>query len=201
MTTAKKAAAKKATSSPSETDEKTTGLDDEQATAGSQEQGAEDPAAGGEPTGQSSQDSGPGTGRAAPPEDTDLRPPAHIVNTSPAAAPLSPPADHAGQTEPKQGHPTSTTDQVYAEAAGRTIAGENHLRLVDDDGNVFGPGDLFDESDTTKTFVVAKTRIVEEFTYPNTTRTASRLLFVPGTRVPRWQAERIKSAVAASASE
>lgn len=141
-------------------------------------------------------DSGPGTGVEAPAEET-ARMPAETVNTDPSAAPLDPPADSAGQREPEHGYDESSTDQVYANTAGRTIAGESHERLVGEDGKALSEGDLFDESDNTKTFVTTKTRIYEEFTYPNTNRTATRLVYAEGRRVPRFQAERIKAAVKA----
>jgi hypothetical protein len=152
-----------------------------------------------ETTGQTRQDFGPGTGNEVPPEESTERSPSTIVNSDPNAAPLDPPADQAGQVDPPLGYQTSTTDQAYAEAAGRTIAGENHLRLVGDDGNELSADDLFDDSDVNKTYVTTKARVYEEFTYPNTERVASRLLYVPGAKVPRFQAERIKTAVSQAA--
>lgn len=156
-------------------------------------------AEGNQTMGQTAQDSGPGTSNPEPPPETTSRPPATIVNSDPNAAPLDPPADQAGQLDPPLGYQTSTTDQAYAEAAGRTIAGENHLRLLDDGGNELAADDLFDESDAGKTYVLTKTRISEEFTYPNTSRVVSRLMFVAGAKVPKFQAERIKAAVSQAA--
>jgi hypothetical protein len=139
-------------------------------------------------------DSGPGTGVDAPAEDT-ARMPAETVNTDPESAPLDPPADAHTQGTPEHGYAESTTDQTYAESGGRTIAGENHVALVGEDGESLNSGDLFDDQDTNKTFVVTKTRIYEQFTYPNTSRVATRLYYAAGRRVPRFQAERIKAAV------
>jgi hypothetical protein len=176
--TSKKAAAKKSTSS-----DKGSG-DDEQA----RDEARQVP----NPAG----NSGAGTGQEAPPEDT-ARMPAETVNTDPDAAPLDPPADAHTQTEPEHGYAASSTDHTYAAAGGRTIAGEAHVRLVDADDNELSADELFDESDTTKTYVTAKTRVYEVFTYPNSSREAKRLLFAEGKRVPRFQAERIKTQASA----
>ncbi len=137
------------------------------------------------------EDSGPGTGRTAPPE-THVRYPAGLV-TDPSA-PLDPPADTPTQTDPEHGYNASTTDQVYAEAGGRTVSGEDFVGLVDGDDNAVSEGDLFDD-DPAFTFVTVKGRVYEQFYYPNTHEKAKRLLFVPGQRVPRAQAEKIKTAV------
>lgn len=140
-------------------------------------------------------DSGPGTGVDAPEDRNAARYPASTLDPNPESAPLDPPRDQQTQTKPETGYAESTTDQTYAETGGRTIAGENHVRLVDAEGNGLSADGLFDESDTTKTYVTTKTRIFEVFTYPNTTREATRLLYAEGRRVPRFQAERIKRAV------
>lgn len=134
--------------------------------------------------------SGPGTGVPAPPEST-YRPPATMTGDSP----LDPPADSATQGQPEGGYNASSTDPVAAEAGRRTIAGEDFLRLVDAEGKELSAKALFDDSDSSKTFVVTKTRIYEEFYYPNTTEVAKRLLYAEGRRVPRFQADRIKAAV------
>lgn len=142
-------------------------------------------------------DSGPGTGVDAPEDRNAARYPASTLDPNPESAPLDPPEDQAGQTQPETGHAESTTDQTYAESGGRTIAGENHVRLVGEDDDDLGPDDLFDDPDPVKTFVVTKARIFEVFTYPNTSREAKRLLYPEGARVPRFQAERIKRAAEA----
>lgn len=137
--------------------------------------------------------SGPGTGVPAPPEST-YRPPATLTGDSP----LDPPADADTQRQPEGGYNESSTDPVAAEAGRRTIAGEDFLRLVDADGNELSADGLFDDSDASKTFVTTKTRIYEEFHYPNTTEVAKRLLYAEGRRVPRFQADRIKAALDAA---
>ncbi len=136
--------------------------------------------------------SGPGLGVPAPPEST-YRPPSTIVD--PAASPLDAPADAHTQGKPEAGHNLSSTDPVYAEAGGRTIAGEDFKRLVGPDGKALKSSALFDDSDPGKTFVVTKTRIYEEFYYPGTYEVAKKLMFAQGKRVPRAQAERIKAAI------
>lgn len=134
-------------------------------------------------------DSGPGTGVDAPP-DTTVR--------TPAGAPLDPPGDAAGQTQPEAGYPESTTDPVHAANVGRTIAGESFSGIVGADGEELGVDDLFEDPDAGKTFVVTKTRVYEEFYYPGTTEIAKRLLFPQGKRVPRRQAEAVKAAITAA---
>lgn len=142
-------------------------------------------------------ESGPQTGTAAPAESA--RPPATIVNQSPDAAPLSPPADHATQTEPANGHTTSSTDQTYAEVGGRTIAGENHIRLVDHKGDTIDPEALFHDESPRHTHVVAAQRVSEEFSYPGSGRVVKRLIYPKGAHVPRGQAARIVAAATADA--
>lgn len=149
---------------------------------------------------------GPMTGVAATPE-TGARPPATIVNESPDAAPLSPPADHHLQREPASGHPTSSTDQTYAEVGGQTIAGENHVGLVNRAGERVDIDSLFQDPGGRHTHVVCTERVYELFTYPGTRRAEKRLIFPKGALVPRAQAARIQAAAhvdaqaSASASE
>jgi hypothetical protein len=151
-------------------------------------------------------ETGPQTGKPSAPETTS-RPPATIVNETPGAAPLSPPADHGTQREPALGYPSSSTDQTYAEVGGRTIAGENHVALVDRDNNPVDVSTLFREEGARFTHVVATQRVYERFTYPNSKRADKRLIFPEGALVPRAQAARIKAAavndaeVAAAASD
>lgn len=135
---------------------------------------------------------GPMTGTPAPPESS-YRMPDRAVDVQ--GAPLDPPRDAATQTVPEQGYNLSSTNHVYAEAGGTTVAGEDHKGLTDADGNEVSTDDLF-EDNPSQTFVTAKMRVYEEFVYPNTTETARRLLFVKGQRIPRAQAERIKAAEA-----
>lgn len=136
---------------------------------------------------------GPGTGTPAPPESS-YRMPSAIVS-DPEGAPLAPPTDTPTQLDPPQGYNLSSTDHVYAEAGGRTVAGEDFIRLVDGDGKDVQAGDLFEDGGASKTFVLSKARVYEEFFYPNTTEKAHRLLWAAGARVPRARAERIKAAL------
>jgi hypothetical protein len=204
VTARKTAAAKKAASSKTTSASTTDKAEDQANEQANEQDGAEgndqDTGQGsGEATfGTSARDVGPGTGTTAPGEGTS-RPPASIVNTDPGAAPLAPPADHPTQTEPEQGHASSSTDQVYAAAAGQTIAGENHKRLVDQRGNTLSADDLFTDPGGLHTYLVVKVRVFEEFTYPNTKRTSRRLLYVPGAKVPRFQAARLMDAVRSAA--
>lgn len=138
--------------------------------------------------------SGPGTGVEAPEESTP-RPPATMLDLgSTESGPLDPPGDARQQIQPEKGYNESSTDHVYAATGGRTIAGEDHLRLVDEDDNELGADDLFDD-DPKRTWVTAKVRVYEVFQYPHTTEEAKRLLFAAGRRVPREQAEKIKAEI------
>jgi hypothetical protein len=145
-----------------------------------------------------SRDSGPGTGQDAP-DEAVARPPATSVSQEPGAAPLVPP-DAKTQTEPEHGYKESSTDHLYAEAGGRTIAGEEHVRIEDGDGNALAPDDLFDYPER-KTYAEAKTRVFEVFRYPKTGRDVKRLLFAEGRRVPLQQAERVRAQAEAAAED
>lgn len=138
-------------------------------------------------------DSGPQTGVTAPAEGGDRSP--STVLTASRSGPLTPPSDTKTQTVPQAGYPESSTDHVHAEAGGRSLAGEDHLGLVDDDGKKVSAGSLFDDGDPAKTTVTAKTSVWEEFLFPHTTTVARRRLILAGASVPRAQAERIKAAV------
>lgn len=142
---------------------------------------------------------GPQTGTPAPEDKTQGQYPADTRTGD--AAPLDPKAvttDHEGQVEPREGHNLSSTDPVYAEAGGRTVAGEDFVGLVGEDDEPLSSDGLFEEVDGSKTFVLTKQRISEVFYYPGTTEKAKRLVFAKGKRVPRAQAERIKAAVDAA---
>lgn len=141
-------------------------------------------------------ESGPQTGNPAAPETT-ARPLATIPNESPDAAPLDPPADHHLQRQPELGHPTSSTDQTYAEVGGQTIAGENLVELVNQAGDRVDIDDLFEDPGPRFTHMVAKERVYERFTYPNTSTVQKRLIFPKGAFVPRAQAVRIQAAAKA----
>lgn len=138
--------------------------------------------------------SGPNHDLPDPTPENTARTPAQMVRqTSEGSGPLEPPTDSLLQSDPVQGYALSSTDHTYASTGGQTIAGEQFHRFVDEDGNEVGKDDLFDMGDGTKTFVTTKKRIFEEFYYPNTTEVAKRLVFIPGKRVNRAEAERIKA--------
>lgn len=182
-------AKKKAETKPTEADKVNEGGSGDPGTAGAD--GSERKS--NEPQNGPADTTGPGTGTPAPPESS-YRTPSTIVEDS-EGAPLDPPSDTPTQVEPAQGHNKSSTDHVYAEAGGRTVAGEDHKRLVDENGRKVSANSLFDDTDGSKTFVIAKKRVFEEFYYPNTTTVARRLLFPAGKRIPRSQAEKIKRAI------
>lgn len=201
MTTAAKKTAAKKTASTSTTPADTAGTQAPEATtpdavevestetdADSNEQGPDKTNSG------FVQNFGPGTSNPEVPAENSVRPPATIVNADPAAAPLDPPADSHTQTSPARGHDWSSTDKTYAESGGRSIAGENHSRLLDANGNLLGPDDLFDDPDPIKTVVYTKVEVLEEFFYPNTLTATLRRVYGKGTPVPRFQAARIMAA-------
>lgn len=140
------------------------------------------------------QNYGPGTSNVTPPAEDSARTPATIVNTAPDAAPLDPPADSGNQTDPKYGHDWSSTDKTYAEAGGRSIAGETHYRLCDRAGNTLDPDELFEDRNPSQTIVYSRVEIIEEFTYPNTITPVHRRVCGAETPIPRFQADRIVAA-------
>lgn len=148
--------------------------------------GAKQPTAG-------SKNAGPGTQVTAAPElnTAGTRPPARTVTAG--SAPIEAP-DAALQTQPARGYDTSTTNTVAANAAVSTYPGEDHVRLVDEDGNEIDGADLFNDSDGVQTFVTAKQRVFEVFRYPGAERTAQRLLYAAGARVDRLTAARLQEA-------
>jgi hypothetical protein len=128
-------------------------------------------------------DSGPGTGTAAA-----------------ASGPLEAPRDEVLQSDPPLGYEESSTDNVFAEAGGLTFPGERYEALVDEDGSKISADDLFTDEDAGKTFVTVEKRIYEVFFYPNTTEKCQRLLYTPGQRVGRADAERLRVAVKAASA-
>jgi hypothetical protein len=114
------------------------------------------------------------------------------------ASPLTPVDQHT-QVVPRAGSPTSSTNAVSASAAQRPQAGDRHLGLIDEDGNDLSADDIFDAPNGPATFVEAKTRVYERFTYPGGQTVMTRLLYNKGARVDLLTAERVKAAVAAAA--
>jgi hypothetical protein len=144
----------------------------------------------------SARDVGPGTGTPAQAE-TAARPPATIVNET-AAAPLDPPADTPSQTQPALGHAEASTNHVYAAAGGQTYPGEAHRRFINVDGEEIDPDEMFEEVEPRFTYVIAKERIREEFTYRNSKQADRRLLYPAGARVPRAEAAGLVAAAKAA---
>lgn len=138
--------------------------------------------------------SGPNHDLPDPTPEHTARPPAGSLSADPESGRLEAPTDAVLQSDPVQGYGLSSTDHAYAAAGGRTIAGERFEGLVGEDGKSVSADSLFEDQDG-KTFVTVKERVFEEFYYPNTTEKARRLLYVPGQRVNRAEAERIKAAM------
>jgi hypothetical protein len=130
---------------------------------------------------------GPGTGKDAPPETTPRMPfqqPSHAES-----GPLNP-DDAKQQIKPDHGYAESSTDAVYAAVGGRTIAGEDHVGLVDEDGGEVSGDSLFDEDARGNT--IAATTVLQRFTYANAPDFVNeRLLFTKGQKVLKAQAERV----------
>lgn len=140
-------------------------------------------------------DSGPGTGQDAP-QDTQARTPDRAVagQSDPQAAPLVAP-DAATQTQPEGGYVESSTNPVAAASGVRPLPGENHVQMVDEHGQAVSPQDLFTDPGGPQTFVTAKQRVYEQFTYPHSSQRTQRLFMPAGQRVNRGEAERIKAAL------
>lgn len=111
----------------------------------------------------------------------------------PAAAPLEPPDL---QTKPAAGNPNSSTNPVAANAAVRTLPGDQHRRLVvpGAEPGTFEPADpddLWFDQGPRFTIVQSRHRLFEEFTHHNARRTDRRLLYNQGTPVRRDQANEL----------
>lgn len=141
--------------------------------------------------------SGPNHDLPDPTPEHTARTPAQMVNTDSEAGPLEPPTDALLQRDPPLGYSMSSTDAVYGNTGGQTVAGERHDLLEDEDGNSISVEDLFRDDDAGKTFVTVDKRVYEVFYYPNTTTRARRLLYTPGQRINRADAERMKASLAA----
>jgi len=138
--------------------------------------------------------SGPETGVPAPKDPTPDRYPSTVLAPS-ESGPIEPPPDFRTQGVPEGGYSLSSTDPVWAHAGGRTIAGEDFVGLVGDDGNKIDPKSLFDEGDGSKTVVTAKQTVWEEFVYPNTVVVSKRRLYSAGAVVPRARAAALVAAI------
>jgi hypothetical protein len=122
--------------------------------------------------------------------------PPEPATLSVAAAPLEPPAALAGvqPPDPETGYAESSTNPVAAAAALRTVPGDDHIDLIDDNGDPVNPEELFDDPGAHSTIVRVNRRVIERFTYRGAARPATRLYLRPGQVVSRAEAERIKAA-------
>lgn len=148
-----------------------------------------------EPAG--SGDQGPGTRQEAPSEDpapgsTKYQARMHIGNGH-VAAPIEAP-DAQYQEDPPEGHSRSSTNPIAALTGVQTYTGENHVDLVDEDGNPLDPEAIFEEADPGKTFRVAKQRVYERFQYAGSQQQFTRLLYPAGHRVGLAEAVRLGDA-------
>jgi hypothetical protein len=141
--------------------------------------------------------SGPNHDLPDPTPEHTARTPAQMVNTDSEAGPLEPPTDALLQRDPVNGYSMSSTDPVYGNTGGQTVAGERHERLVDENDQPINADDLFTDDDPSKTFVSVDKRVFEEFYYPNTTVKAKRLLYTPGQRINRADASRMQASMSA----
>jgi hypothetical protein len=142
-------------------------------------------------------DQGPGTRQETPAEDpapgnTKYQARMHIGNGH-VAAPIEAP-DAAHQSSPAEGHSRSSTNPISALTGVQTYTGENHVDLVDEDGNAVDADDLFEDADPGKTFRVAKQRVYERFNYAGSQQVFTRLLYPAGHRVSLAEAVRLSDA-------
>lgn len=111
-----------------------------------------------------------------------------------AAAPLAAP-ERAAQLEPADGHADSSTDNVAAQAALRSPAGANFVRLVDPDGKALDVAkDVFEypaSGEDPKTTATVKTHVVEVYTSENARTASQQLLLTKGQEVPLGQVSQI----------
>jgi hypothetical protein len=114
--------------------------------------------------------------------------------TTGLAAPLTPSDQHT-QVVPVLGDPDTSTNHVSTSAGLLTYPGEQHVGLVDENGDEVDPDSLFEDPGEHTTYVTAKGRVFEQFRYPGTTEVATRLFYTAGARVDRGEARRLKEAV------
>lgn len=137
---------------------------------------------------------GPGTGKNPAKDDTTRMPTQQPVHAE--SGPLNP-DDAKQQIKPEHGYADSSTNHTYAEAGGRTIAGEDHVGLEDEDGGKVSGG-LFESASDDSPYMVAKQTVVEVFTYANAPDyPVKRILLNKGKRVPRAQATKIEQSLQA----
>jgi hypothetical protein len=137
--------------------------------------------------------SGPQTGQDAPAEETPRMPAAQVVHAE--SGPVYP-SDAATQVQPEHGYADSSTNPAYAAAGGRSIAGEDHVGVVGENGKAVKGSSLFEDDRPDTGTVAVKETVYEQFTYANSPgHTEQRLLLNKGQRVPRAQAEKIKAAL------
>lgn len=134
---------------------------------------------------------GPGTGAASPADEQDRTPSMTVLPTE--AGPLVP-TDVKKVHEPADGHPESSTNSLTASAALRSIAGANHIRLHDDQGNDIALDDIFTEPDGASRMVTVRRRVLETYTQPKARTPSTHLLYNVGARVTLAEAERFKAA-------
>lgn len=115
------------------------------------------------------------------------------------AAPLQAPDDGTRARPGVAGVAHQSTSSVAAAAGQRSLAGEGHLGLVDEDGNALDAADVFDEGDGTTTFVTTTRRVYEKFVQPGTRTPIVRLVFPANARVPRDKADGFRRAASAAA--
>jgi hypothetical protein len=146
-------------------------------------------------------DTGPGTGAESPPDVNPAGQARMHTRHESTAAPIEAP-DAAKQADPPEGLSTSSTNPVAGHAVLSTLAGEDHVALVDDDGNEIDDIEsLLEPHEQPQTFRVVKSRIVEEFRYRNAATTTQRLLYSPGARISLSQAAALSGVVAAGRAQ
>src|SRR5206468_9464341 len=110
----------------------------------------------GQPAGHA--DAGPGTGVEAP-EDKTVRGQQRMhIGAGHVAAPIEAP-DGAFQTDPPEGHSRSSTNPVSGLRGVSTYTGENHVRLIDQDGKDLAASDIFEPHGENETSRTTKVRV------------------------------------------
>jgi hypothetical protein len=112
--------------------------------------------------------------------------------TTTRAAPLEAP-EKLSQRTPHLGDPPTSTNPVAANSGLRSVAGADHRRLCDAEGNDLTLEDLFvfPEQGSPSTLATVKQRVFEEFTYPGTTTRTQHLMYPEGALIPVGEAFRV----------
>lgn len=117
--------------------------------------------------------------------DEPVEPAGEVEQQAVAAAPLEPPAPRK-----QRGNPPST--EPFAASAGiQTGTGQTHVALIDADGDVLDPRDMFDDLGAHMTVLRVNRKVFQRFLFEGATTPTTKLYMNAGQMVPRDVAARI----------